>query len=191
VKDKYPHHQLGPLGTHDRQFGGQFIRGRAGKIAIPAHHVARLRERVPEPAGGRLAQRIELKAQFGHHAEIARAAAGSPQKVGIVAPTCAHDTPVGEHDLRFEHVVARRAVFAGEHAFSAAEHEPAETDVLALSHRGDQPMALRGALELDAGDSGLGAREAPHGIDLDPFHLRQIDHDSAVDSRKARLAVAA
>src|SRR5215470_15711777 len=67
---------------------------------------------------------MQLELQPRRHAEVAPAAAKSPQQLGILIRACPDHRAAGSHELGTDEVVAGEAVLSGEMADSAAEGQP-------------------------------------------------------------------
>ena len=98
---------------------------------------------------------------------------------------------VGRHELDADQVVAPEAVLGHQPAEPAAERvagNPGRRD-RASGH--GEAVCVRLAIELTPRHAALGAQRACLRVDVDPRHLRQVDHQSSVRHRSAGDVVAA
>ena len=98
---------------------------------------------------------------------------------------------VGGHELDADQVVAPEAVLGHQPAQPAAERvagNPGRRD-RASGH--GEAVYVRLAVELAPRHAALGAHACGLRVDVDPRHLRQVDHQSAVGDRSAGDVVAA
>jgi hypothetical protein len=124
-------------------------------------------------------------------AEVAAAPAQRPEEVRVLVRVGPHQLAVGRHELGTEQVVGREPVRALEPAAAAAERQPGDAGRRDAPARGRQAEGLRGAVELAPAQARSGAHGAPGGVDLDPLHRRDVDHDAAVADREPDHAVTA
>ncbi len=89
-------------------------------------------------------------------------------------------SPVGGHHVGGEQVVDSGAVLAHQPADAAAEGEAGDAGVGDDPADRREPEELRLAVELAPEHAGLGARGARRGVDSDPLHRREVDHEAAV-----------
>ena len=123
-------------------------------------------------------------------AEVAAAAAQTPQQLRILVRAGRDDAAVSRHDLGAHQVVAREPVLGREPPLPAAQREPADTGVRDAPTRRGEVMLLRCRVDVDPGAPAAGGRGAGCRIDVDLSHRRQID-DDALAQRGAGDPVAA
>ena len=95
------------------------------------------------------------------------------------------------HDLGRDQVVDGHAVLAHQVADPAAERESADADGASVAERNRE--ALLGELRRDrsGGQPALGPRGAGIGVDLQPVHVAQVEHDAAIGAAVAGVAMPA
>jgi hypothetical protein len=90
---------------------------------------------------------------------------------------------ISADDNSREQVIARQSVFASELAEAAPKRQPGNAGVAVDAHSRCKTMNLSRGVELAQGKSGFGACYTTHGIDLDPLHAREINHNAVVAHR--------
>ena len=133
--------------------------------------------------------RLELERR--HDPEVRAGPAHAPEELGILVLACPHDPAVGGHELDREQAVDRQTELALQPAHPAAEREAGHPGVGDDADRADEPVRLRGVVELGEQRAAAHAGGAPLGIDLGAAHPREVDHDAVVAGREAGDAVAA
>ena len=78
---------------------------------------------------------MRLEQEARHHAKVATSPAQGPEEFGVLAFAGRDKTAVGQHNVRFEQVVDREAIFASEVARAPAEGE-ASTPVVETMPKG-------------------------------------------------------
>src|ERR671937_912310 len=123
--------------------------------------------------------------------EVAAAAAYSPEQLGVGVLAGRDDLAGGEYHFGGQQVVDSHPVAAHEPGEAAAEREAGDPG--ARDDAAGRREAERGgcAIELADEDPGLRANGLPDGVDVDPLHRRQVDHQAAVGDRLARDVVTA
>ena len=177
--------------AHPGGEGGRARRRRV-QVAPAAQHRRRLLDRVEElddvgPAGDRLQPELEL----GHHAEVAAAAAQSPEQLRVAGLVDAEPLALGGDQLVRRHVVARQPDPAREPAHAAAERQPADAGMRHVARGRGQPVLHRGAIERSEQGAALDAGAPARGIHPDPGHRRQVDHHPVVGDAHPEHAVTA
>ena len=162
------------------------------KLAVRAKNFAGHRSRPDEQPGldGR-ADRVEPILERRHHAEIAAAAADGPEQIRVLSLAGGDERPVGQDHVRFEQVVDRETVLAGEIAGAAAQGETRDACGRNDAERDRQPEWMSGVIDVTRGAAGLDANRLVGGIDPHPLHRRQVDHQSVVDAAEPGSTVAA
>src|SRR5215468_11988164 len=123
---------------------------------------------------------MQLELQPRRHAEVAPAAAKSPQELGILIRACPDHRAAGSHELGTDEVVAGETVLSGEMADSAAEGQPGDPGRADDAPRRDETEALGRRVEIEPGRAAIGAGGPGVAVDVDPAHEREIDHQAAL-----------
>ena len=112
---------------HLGEEAAELARLRGQELAVEAHHLRRLLHRPERRPGhhGR-AERMGLKLERGHDAEVAAAAAQRPEQIGMLARAGVHLRAIGQHHVGADQVVDREPEAARQVADAAAEREPAD-----------------------------------------------------------------
>ena len=134
----------------------------------------------------------------GDHAERALAADEELQQResgNVLDPLAAEDDlgAVREHHVEAEHVVRGHPVLDAAQPAGIGGDVAADRADLVRGRVGRIPQAVRGrgCLQLGIERTRLDHRDAGRGVDLDPPHPFQTEHDSAVDGRSAAGQAAA
>jgi hypothetical protein len=126
-----------------------------------------------------------------HHAEVAAAAAKSPEEVGVLVGAGTQELPVSGDHVGREQVVDGEPVPAHEPAQAPAEGETSDPGVRHDAARSGEAEGLGLTVDLAPKQSRLRARGPRDGIDPEALHRGQIDDDSAIARRRAGHVVAA
>ena len=126
------------------------------------------------------ADRMELVLERGDDAEVAAAAAQSPDQIRVVAIGRVHQRAVGQDDVGAEQIVRGHAVAAAQPAEAAAERQAGDAGVADRAAGRRQAECLRFAIELRPPQPGLGASRLRGRVDTDALHLRKVDDDAVV-----------
>src|SRR5690606_25711250 len=132
-----------------------------------------------------------LELERGDDAEVAAAAPDRPEQIRVLVGARAAHLAVGGDDLHRKQVVGGEAITPADPAEAAAEREPGDAGRRDDAARHDQPVRLRGAIDVGPGGARLHPHTAAGGIDLDAPLGREIDHHAAVAQRGAGDVVAA
>ena len=152
----------------------------------------RLVERMHDQPGQHLGtERMQLELERGHDAEIAAAAPQCPEQIRVLLRAGANQPAVGRDDVRRDQIVDGQAELAGGPAEAAAEREAGNAGGRVDAERRGEPERLRLLVEVRERGAGLDASRLGRGIDVDRFHQRQIDEETAVAHRVAGDVVAA
>ena len=134
---------------------------------------------------------MEAVLERGHNAEVAAWPRRAQKRSACSSSLTVSTASVGGHELRGEEVVDGEAVLGHE------EPEPSTEGQARDPRRGDrasgdgEPVELRLAVELCPRHTALRTRGAGRGIDMDPLHRREVDHQTSVGDRPSGDVVAA
>jgi hypothetical protein len=147
----------------------------------------RLGEWVDHQAGVDLgADRVQLKLERGRHAEVATAAAQSPEQIRLRIGRDLANRAIGRHHGGAEQVVDSHAMAPTEPAESTAEREPRNPGGGVDAERRRQAVSLRFAIEVAEQRARADARGSLRRVDADRAHARKVQHQSALGDRIAR-----
>ena len=141
--------------------------------------------------GDRPVEGMQLELERRHDPEVRAGPAQAPEELGILVLACPQHPAVRGHELDREQVVDRQTELALQTAHPAAEREAGHPGVGDDADRADEPVRLRGVVELGEQRAAAHAGSAPLGIDVGAAHAREVDHDAVVARREAGDAVAA
>src|SRR6202042_2823454 len=168
----------------------ELARLRGQELAVEAHHLRRL---VHRPEGGpghhSRAERMSLKLERGHDAEVAAAAAQRPEQIGMLSRAGVHLRAVGQHYIGPDQIVDREPEAARQVADAAAEREPADARRRDDPGRGDAAVLGRREVDLAPGRAAPDAPRVRIRVDPDGGHPAEIDHDPVVDGAQATTVV--
>ncbi len=184
----------GRVGRHVCQHEpqGDVVGGVRDDVARVAQHRGCIVERIEErPTEDERPDLVQSVLERDRDAEVAGAAAESPEELGVLVLGRGDEPPVGRDQVDREEAVDRQAVPAREPADAAAEGETRDTGVGDLAARDGEPVRLRLPIEIAPEGACLHARHLRPGIDPDALHPREVEHDAAVDGRVAGRRVAA
>ena len=133
---------------------------------------------------------MQLVFERGDDAEVAAAAAQSPEQVRVIVGARGQEPAIGGDDVGGEQVVAGQAVLALQPADAAAEGEAGDAGRRHGAAGGGESEGLGLAVELSPGQARLGVRDPLHRIYPDAFHGRQVDDQSVVADRLSGNVVA-
>jgi hypothetical protein len=136
-------------------------------------------------------ERVKLKIQPRRDAEVAAAAAKTPEQVRILVRTRVNDVAVRSDHLGSHQVVARQPVLCGQVADAAAKREPGDAGGADDAAGRDKTVGLRRGVEVEPCRTAAGARDPRVVVDIDLPHGREIDHEPAVAHAVARRIVTA
>src|SRR5215218_2194517 len=135
----------------------QLVWGRAGNIAIDAEDLLGPRQRIDQQAAQYRADLMEPILEGGCDAEIAAAAAQSPEEVGILVRIGPQQAALSCNQVNRQQVVAGEAVLAIEKAMAATERQAGDASRTGHPAGGCQTKGLRLVIEVTPGDPTLGA----------------------------------
>ncbi len=136
-------------------------------------------------------ERVEPELQPRGDAEVAAAAAEPPEELLVSVGAGVDDGSVRRDDLRSHEVVAGQAVLGRQVADPAAEREARDPGRADDAARSDEAEGLRGGVEVEPRRTTLGPGDACAGVHLHRPHLRQVDHEPAVEDAMAGRVVSA
>ena len=161
-------------------------------VAVLAQYITRLRHG-PDNAAAQndRIHIVQLVFDRGDHAEIAATAAQAPVKIGVLRVVRPQEPPIGRHDIERGRVIACQPIAAAQPTDTAPERQPGRAGVRDRAGRGRQPEG--GALVVELAEQRTGLDIGALGFRINPhaLHRLQIDHQSTVAARLARIAVAA
>src|SRR5262245_25578431 len=132
-----------------------------------------------------------LELERSGDAEVAAATTHRPEEVGVLVRTGPAHAAVGHDQLYRAQVVEGQAVLGHEPAQATAQREAGDASGAYHASGRGQPMDLRLAVVFLPEDAALGSRDLRSGIDMDPLHRRQVDHEPVVDGGPTGHVVAA
>jgi hypothetical protein len=177
-------------GQHDN--GHQLIGRRRHELPVGFENLARPGGRVEHHAGqdGR-ADQMQAILERRHHAEVAAAAAETPEEVGMLIGAGTQELPVSSDHVGREQVVYGEPVPTHQPAQAPAESETSDPRVRHDAARSGEAEGLGLTVDLTPKQSWLRARGPRDRIDPEALHRGQIDDDSAIARRRAGNIVAA
>ena len=174
---------------HQERDRRELLGGVRGDRDEAVQHVGRRRQEERAAKDG--LDRVQLELEAGDDAEVAAAPADRPEEVRMVVRIGRDQTTIGRHDLDGLQRVDGEAVLADEEADTAAERQAGDADGAGVAERGGKAVRRGRCRVLARGQAGLGPRRSSLGIDMEPLHAREIEHDPVIDSAVAGDAVAA
>ena len=158
------------------------------------------RDEAPEDVGGRRQHecatehhpdRVELELEARHDPEVAATAADRPEEVLVLVRIGGQQPAVGGHDLDRLEGIDRQTELPNEEADTAAERQPGDADRPGVPEGRCETMGSGGFRVLPGRHAGLDPRGLPLGVDVESLHVREIEHDAAVDGAVTCNAVTA
>ena len=150
-----------------------------------------LRRQDEDPAED-LVDRLEPELEPRGDAEVAAASAQGPEQVRVALRVDVPDLAVGRDHLGGQQLVDRQAVLAHEEAHAAAEGDAAQSHRAGVAEPGGDAVARRPPPCTRPAVRPVSAQAVPSlEVELQPLHLRHVDHDSVVHHAVGRGAVAA
>ena len=134
---------------------------------------------------------MQAELERRHDSEVRAGPAHAPEELGILVLACPQYPAVRGHELDRKQAVDREPELALQPAHPAAEREAGHPGVGDNADRADEPVRLRGVVELGEERAAAHAGSAPLRIDIGAAHAREVDHDAVVARREAGDAVAA
>src|SRR5262245_32451372 len=125
--------------------------------------------------------RMELILKRRRDAKVTAASANRPEEIGLLVLAGSYHLALGSHQFDGAKIVEGEAIFAHQPAQPTAEGEPGNSCAGHDPTRDGQAVQLCFAVELSPGDATLGLDRAILGVDVDPFHGREINHQPAID----------
>ena len=154
-----------------------------------AHDLGGLLERPEGRAGDHGADRVQPEPERSDDAEVAAAAAESPQQVGVLLLACLDHAAVGQDHVRLEQVVDREAAPAGQVAQPAAKGQAADSGGGDDPAGGGHPERVRCVVDVAPYTAALHVDDAVLGIDPDTLHLREVDDQAVVHASETRAVM--
>ena len=124
-------------------------------------------------------------------AEVAAAPAQGPEEIRLSLGVGLHDRAVGQDDCRRDEIVDREPQCPRQMSNASAEGEPTDARGADDSDGNAQPVLMRGVEHVLEQRPASDPRQLRRRVDLDRVHLREIDHQPAVDAAQAAAVVAA
>ncbi len=112
----------------------------------------------------------------GRDSEVTAAAADRPENVRMCLGVGAQDLAVRGHDLSGQQIVDGQAVLAHQEPYAAAQREPPDPHRAGVAEPSGQAVGPRRSCVFTGGQTCLGPGGVPFGIDVQPFHVRKIEH---------------
>ena len=112
--------------------------------------------------------------------EVAAAAADAPEELRVLSTARRQPLAGSCHDLGRQEVVGREPALALEPAAAAPQREAGDPGRRETPTRDREAVLLGRRVELPPGQARFRARRARLGIDGDPLHRREVDHDAVV-----------
>src|SRR5207245_5926863 len=109
-----------------------------------------------------------------------------PEQIGLFVSAYLQYMPLGGDEFDGAKIVEGQAVLAHQPAHSTAEGEASDSGAGHHTAGNRQAVQLRLAIELGPGHATLSPRSPSVGIDVNAFHPRQVDHQSALYGRPPR-----
>jgi hypothetical protein len=134
---------------------------------------------------------VEPEPEAGRHAEVPAAAPDRPEEVGVRVGVHPEDLTVGGDQLGSQQRVDRQAVLPDQEADAATERDPPDADGPGVAEAGGQVVGVGRDRVPGGGQPGVGPGSAGRRVDLEPVHLREVEHDAVVDRAVPGQAVAA
>ena len=126
----------------------KLVRGFGDELAVALQHRLRLGDRVDDEAAQHVGpDRVEPELEAGDHAEVAAAAAESPEQVRVLGRARAHHLTCRSHDLGGLEVVDRHAVLATEPAEATAQRQSCDAGGGVDPHRCREAVGLTARLD--------------------------------------------
>ena len=149
------------------------------------------RWRQDQRAAEDIPDRVELELEARDDTEVAAAAADRPEEVRVLVGAGGQEPTIGGHDLDGLERVDGQAVLAHEPADAAAEREAGDADGAGVTERGRKPVGRGRERVLAGGQARLRPGRPSLDIDVEPLHVRDVEHDPAIDGAVAGDAVSA
>ena len=179
-------------GHEPAQPGGDLVGGGGHPGGEGGRDLAGPLDRVDGDAGQhQRPDRVQAELEGGRDPEVGPGAAQAPEQLRLGAGVGPDPLALGRDQLHRDQVVEGQPVPAGQPPDPAAEGQPTDAGVGDVPGRAGQPIRLGPPVELPE-QGAPGRRGHPAlGVDHDPGHRRQVDHDAAVAGREPGVAVAA
>ena len=136
-------------------------------------------------------ERLEPELERRRDPEVPAGAAEAPEQLGLVGLGRADEAAVGGDELDRGQVVDRQPEVALETADAAAEGQPGDARVADDADRADEPVRLRGDVELAEERAAVRSGDPGLRVDLDAAHRGHVDDEPAIRPAKPGRAVAA
>ena len=168
----------------------QLVGERLREVAVEAQNLAGGVDWVGEETPDDVCQPIKAVLERGRDTKVAATSVERPEEVGVRIRRDAQHLTFRSNELDRVQVVCSEALRAYEPAEAASERQAGDTGrrYLTACHR--QPMQRGFSVELTPGDATLRADRRRGGVDVDPFHLGEVDHQAAVRNRSTGHVVA-
>jgi hypothetical protein len=149
-------------------------------LAVRAENVPGLAGRIHDTTGDHRAHLVEAVPEGGDHPEVPSPTPQRPEEIGMLVGGGGEQIAGRGDDIGGEQVVARQAVPAVEPAEATAEGETGDPGHRDHPHGGGEPERLGLVVELREGEAGLRVGGAPHRVDPDALHRREVEHHAAL-----------
>ena len=175
--------QLHPRSVRRMHQAGErrhLVRAVLDGVAVEPQQVARGVDGMGDDAAHHHRLVVQAVAQRCRHAEVAAAAAKRPHQVGMCLVGDVQHLTCRRHQLHPDQVVGRKALGRHQPAQPAAQRVAADPGAGDGAARDGQPVLGRSVVQIRPDRAALRARRPGLGVDGDPAHLRQVDHQAAL-----------
>ena len=132
------------------------------------------------PEGDRVVERVEPELEGRDDPEVRTGAAQAPEELWVLVRRGAHEAAVRGDEVDGEQVVEGQPERAHQPAHAATEREARDPCVRHDSHGTDEPVLLRGRVQLGEQRAPADAGGLRLRVDLDAAHPGEVDHDPVV-----------
>src|SRR5262249_7673040 len=134
---------------------------------------------------------VKLIFERCRNAEVSSSTSHGPEEIGIFLLVRPQHLAFRRNDLHRSKVVERQPVFRHQPAQSPSEREPRYGGGGYDTASDRKPVLLRFSVEFGPGHTALSPNGTSAGIDVNPFHRREVDHEPAIDGGATRHVVTA
>src|SRR5262245_59748365 len=167
------------------------VRQGSGAVAKSPQHIAGTAKWVgDQTARNHWPYGMELILKGRRNAEVATSTAYGPEQIGLLVLAGPYHLAFGSHQLDGAQIVEGETIFAHQPAHPPAKSEPGYSCAGHDPTCDGQAVQLCFAVELSPGDATLGPHRTTLGVDVDPLHGREINHQPAIDGGASRHIVA-
>ena len=179
-------------GTIEAEDAGHVVRRGQGVLSEGGPELPDLARREAQDAAVEIRpERLEPELERGRDPEVPAGATQAPEELGLLGLARVNEATIGGDEVDGDQIVDRQPEVPLQPADSAPERQSCDAGVAHDPDRADQPMRLRGDIELAEEGTAVRACDPPRGVDLDTTHRGHVDEEPTVGTREARGAVAA